>query len=99
MRMVLPKLFVCVPREVCASWWPRPWDEMLAAAQAGEAGLVVADNPKVKVPDRKSPDPNAVKEIDDYPYSKRGYMVFRQGQESWDGPARINTAMLHTQGW
>lgn len=97
--MIIPRLFVCVPRAVCASWWPRPWAEMLASAEAGVDGLVVVVDPKVQVPDRKSSEPNAMKDVDDYPYTKRGYMAFRQGHAFWDGAARVDKAMLHTQGW
>jgi hypothetical protein len=99
MMMTLPKVFVCVPRAVCASWWPKPWDEMLAAAHEGVDGMVVADNPRKLVPDFKSTKPNAMKEVEDYPYVVREHMVFRQGQAFWDGSGRTNTAMLHTQGW
>lgn len=99
MMMTIPKVFVCVPRDVCASWWPRPWAELLAAAEAGVAGLALVENPMKQVPDMKSVKSGAMKDVDDYPYVKRGCMVFRQGQAFWDGADRVNKALLHTQGW
>jgi hypothetical protein len=97
--IVLPRVFVVVPRVVCGDWWPRPWSELVAAAESGVGGLSMAVNPVKKIPNLTSPEPGATKDVDDYPYVVRGHMVFRQGQANWDGPARTETAFLHTQGW
>ena len=39
--------FVRIPRAQFATWWPRPWPEVLAAAEAGEDGL------RVEMPDQQ----------------------------------------------
>lgn len=97
--MTIPKQYVCVPRDAVIAWQHRSWDEMVAAAEAGVDGLSLAAEPKKQVPDLKSTAPGATKAVDDYPFRVQGQMVFRQGQARWDGAARVNTAMLHTQGW
>jgi hypothetical protein len=38
-----PTLFVCVPHSVAASYWHRPWPEVLVAAEEGRDGLTISD--------------------------------------------------------
>jgi hypothetical protein len=94
---MIPDTYVIVPKAVCPQWWPRPWSEMLAAADRGDDGLAIASQPKISVPDPKRT--GQTKEVDDYPYTVKGAMVFRAAVAHWDGAWRGDTAMLHTQGW
>jgi hypothetical protein len=97
-NMKIPSEYVVVPRAVCKAWWPKPYSEIRAAAEAGVDGIELAQQPKKLVPDPKSVEKDAMKEVDDYPYIVRGAMVFREAGR-FEGFNREDVATLHTQGW
>ena len=95
---MIPNEYVCVPRAVASAWWPKPYSEIRAAAVAGVDGISLVVAPKLRVPDPKKTAEGAMREVDHYPYTVRGQMVFREGGIS-DGYDRNDVASLHSQGY